>query len=207
MGQASDAELMARMQAGDRNAFGLLVDRYKDSMVNYLTRLTGTRALAEEMAQETFLRLFVHRARYTEQGKLGAFLYRIATNLCRSEQRRQRRQRLLRLGLFAAVNGSAGASAGGSNGHAAVTGVTPQSQLLAQEAQDLLRRAITQLPLRFRVPLVLHEIEGLSYQEVARVTGCRENTIKSRISRGRSQLRRRLEPYVNGAGELSGETS
>lgn len=204
MGQASDAELMARMQAGDRSAFGLLVDRYKDSMVNYLTRMTDSRAQAEEMAQETFLRLYLHRERYSEQGKLGAFLYRIATNLCRSEHRRQRRQRLLRLGFLSSANGSAG----GSNGHAAVTSVTPQSELLAQEAQDLLRRAITQLPLRFRVPLVLHEIEGLSYQEVAQVTGCRENTVKSRISRGRSQLRRRLEPYVNGAGESSsGESS
>jgi RNA polymerase sigma-70 factor (ECF subfamily) len=209
--RSSDADLMTRMRSGDQDAFGQLVDRYKDGIVNYLTRLIDSRAQAEEMAQETFLRLYLHRDRYTEQGKLSAFLYRIATNLCRSEHRRRRRQRLLRLAFLGAANGSNGANGAngsggynGSNGHA-VNRVTPQSMLLKQEAQELLRREICKLPLRFRVPLVLHEIEGLTYQEVARVTGTRENTVKSRISRGRGQLRRKLEPYVTGAGDVSHE--
>lgn len=210
----SDADLMTRMRSGDQDAFGQLVDRYKDSIVNYLTRLIDSRAQAEEIAQETFLRLYLHRDRYTEQGKLSAFLYRIATNLCRSEHRRRRRQRLLRLAFLGAANGSNGANGSGgsggaggysgNNGHA-VNRVTPQSMLLKQEAQELLRREICKLPLRFRVPLVLHEIEGLTYQEVARVTETRENTVKSRISRGRGQLRRKLEPYITGAGDVSHE--
>lgn len=184
----SDAELMSRMQSGDQEAFGHLVDRYKDSVVNYLTRLTNCPSRAEDMAQETFLRLYVTRGRYQELGKLGAFIYRIATNLARSEHRRIRRQRLLRIGFLSDTSGS--------NGHSAAP--TPQTQLLKQEARQLLMRAIGEMPIRFRVPLVLHELEGLSYQQVAVVTGCRENTVKSRISRGRRFLRQRLDPYVNG---------
>ncbi len=93
--QPSDAELMARVREGDRDAFADLVDRHKDAVVSYLTRLAGSRDRAEDLAQETFLRLFRSTGGYTEQGYLRAFLYRIATNLLRSEERRDRRFRFL----------------------------------------------------------------------------------------------------------------
>ena len=93
--EASDADLMAQVRAGDREAFADLVDRHKDAVVNYLTRLTGNRDRAEDLGQETFLRLYRSAAGYVEQGYLRAYLFRIATNLVRSEERRERRQRLL----------------------------------------------------------------------------------------------------------------
>ena len=178
--EASDADLMARVRAGDREAFTDLVERHKDAVVNYLTRLTGSRDRAEDLGQETFLRLYRSAGGYVEQGYLRAYLFRIATNLVRSEERRERRQRLL-LPLLGGEPDRSEPSA-----HAG---------LLRQELQRLLNAAIARLPLRYRVPLVLHEIEGWSYADIAADLDCREGTIKSRIHRGRQALKRQLETY------------
>jgi RNA polymerase sigma-70 factor (ECF subfamily) len=178
----SDAELMARAREGDCAAFAELVDRHKDAVVSYLARLAGDRDRAEDLAQETFLRLFRSAGDYTEQGYLRAYLYRIATNLVRTEERRQRRQRLL-APFFPRDEHAEPAAASG---------------LLRQELHREVAAALARLPLRYRVPLVLHEIEGWSYVEIAEEIGCREGTVKSRVHRGRRQLKARLEPYWNG---------
>ena len=175
----SDAELMARMRVGDREAFAQLVERHKDAVVSYLARLSGSRDHAEDLGQETFLRLFRAAATYNEQGYLRAYLFRIATNLVRSEERRERRLRLL-LPLLGGAEPSAPAAASG---------------LLRQEIHREVAAALATVPMRFRVPLVLHEIEGWSYADIAHDLGCREGTVKSRVHRGRQHLKRRLEPY------------
>lgn len=180
-----DADLMDRVRSGDRDAFSDLVDRHKDAVVNYLTRLTGNRDRAEDLAQETFLRLFRSAGAYTEQGLLRAYLFRIATNLVRSEERRETRLRLLLPFL-------GGGHIGGYSEPAAPSG------LLRQELHREVSSAVAQLPLRYRVPLVLHEIEGWAYADIARELGCREGTVKSRIHRGRQHLKERLAPYWNG---------
>jgi RNA polymerase sigma-70 factor (ECF subfamily) len=177
--EASDALLMAQVRAGDRQAFAELVDRHKDAVVSYLTRITGSRDRAEDLGQETFLRLFRAASTYSEQGYLRAFLFRIATNLVRSEERRERRLRLL-LPLLRSAEAVPPAAAAG---------------LLRQEIHREVAAAIAKVPLRYRVPLVLHEIEGWSYADIAAELDCREGTVKSRIHRGRQQLKQRLEPY------------
>jgi RNA polymerase sigma-70 factor (ECF subfamily) len=176
----SDARLMARVRAGDRDAFGELVDRHKDAVVSYLTRITGNRDRAEDLGQETFLRLFRAAPTYSEQGYLRAFLFRIATNLVRSEERRERRLRLLLPLLGGGEPAAQPAAAAG---------------LLRQEIHREVAAAIAGVPLRYRVPLVLHEIEGWSYADIAAELDCREGTVKSRIHRGRQHLKQRLEPY------------
>jgi RNA polymerase sigma-70 factor (ECF subfamily) len=156
------------------------VDRHKDALVNYLLRLTRSRERAEEHAQEAFLRLYESASRYKEQGHLVAYLYRIATNLVRSEERRERRWQFLSSAFF-------------SNGHRPLP--TPQTQLLQQEVKEKVYSALQELPATYRAPLVLRDIEGWSYQDIAKILGCREGTVKSRINRGRSQLREILEPF------------
>jgi RNA polymerase sigma-70 factor (ECF subfamily) len=180
--QPSDAELMIRVREGDRDAFADLVDRHKDAVVSYLTRLTGHRDHAEDLAQETFLRLFRSARGYHEQGYLRAYLFRIATNLVRSEERRERRLRLL-LPFFPREEHAEPAAPGG---------------LLRRELQREMAAAMAKLPLRYRVPLVLHEIEGWSYVDIAQEIGCREGTVKSRVHRGRQQLKQKLERYWTG---------
>ncbi len=177
-----DAGLMAAVRQGDREAFARLVERHKDAVVNYLARLTGSRDRAEDLGQETFLRLFRAAAGYSERGFLRALLYRIATNLVRSEERRERRLRLLAPFLRRDDRSEPAAAAG----------------LLRDELQREVAAAIAELPLGYRVPLVLHEIEGWPYAEVARELNMSEGTVKSRIHRGRERLRRRLSPYWYG---------
>jgi len=177
-----DATQMARVRSGDRDAFAELVDRHKDAVVNYLTRLTGNRDRAEDLAQETFLRLFRSAGSYSEQGLLRGYLFRIATNLVRSEERREKRLRLLMPFLGRQEHAEPAAPSG----------------LLRQEMHREVSAAVAQLPLRYRVPLVLHEIEGWAYADIAQALGCREGTVKSRIHRGRQHLKERLAPYWQG---------
>lgn len=174
---------MGRVKNGDREAFGALVERHKNRLVRYLTVLARDRDRAEEIAQETFVRLFELSSRYEERGQFVPYLYRIATNLLRTEQRKLRRRSLL-LKVFS------------SNGvhHAP----SPQAVALKDELAKRLTEALSALPLRYRSPLVLREMEGWSYTEIATALRCGEGTVKSRIHRGRRRLRSLLEPYWNG---------
>lgn len=177
-----EAELMQRLQGGDREAFVALVERHKDAVVSYLARLCGNRDRAEDLAQETFLRLFRSAAGYSERGLLRAYLFRIATNLLRSEERRERRHRLLAPFLRSGETVEPAAPDG----------------LLRQEVRREVTQALAALPLRYRVPLVLYEIEGWPYLEIARQLALSEGTVKSRIHRGRERLRRKLASYWYG---------
>ncbi len=179
----TDAQLMQRVRSGDREAFGDLVDRHKDKLVGYLTRLTADRSRAEDLAQEAFLRLFRAASSYREQGQLSAYLFRIAHNLLRSEERKARRWQLLTPRLVAA------APAGPPSPHA---------ELVSRETSRHLEQALAALPLKFRAPLVLYEIEGCSYRTISEVLACSEGTVKSRIARARGRLRDALAPIWNG---------
>jgi RNA polymerase sigma-70 factor (ECF subfamily) len=183
LGAQDDAALMVRVQLGDRQAFGDLVGRYENAVVNYLTRLTRDRSRAEELAQEAFLRLYERASRYQERGQLLPYVLRIATNLLRSDERRSRRWRTLQRLV-------------GSTPTPAEPG--QERRLLSAEATRVVEEALTALPLRYRSPLVLREIEGLSYREIAVALGCREGTVKSRINRARERLKALLQPYWHG---------
>lgn len=178
---AGDAALMERLRRGDREAFARLVDRHKDPLVAYLARLTGSPDRAQDLAQEAFLRVFQSAGSYRERGQFTAWLYRIATNLVRSEGRRERRWSLLAPEL--ARERSAPVEPGG-----------PRS-VLRQQMQRRLAEALARLPLDLRAPLVLFEVEGWAQRDVARALGCREGTVKSRIHRARKRLREELAPY------------
>ena len=179
-----DGSLFARARAGDGDALTCLVDRHKDALVNYVTRLSGCRDRAEDVAQDTFLRLLERSARYVEQGMLRPYLFRIATNLVRTGQRREQRWRLLRPKLVA------------SNG----TRVEPAqvSALERQELGALLARSLQAVPLKYRAPLVLRDVEEWSYAEIADLLNCKTGTVKSRIHRGRAMLRTLVAPHWNG---------
>lgn len=179
----ADGALMALVRRGDERAFAALVERYEHSIVNYLCRLTGCRDRAEDLAQETFVRLFQHAARYQEQGQFAAYLYRIATNLVRSEERRKRRWRVIDNVLQKAPE---------------TPQVLPSGDVLRSEVQAVVSEAIQELPVHFRAPLVLREIEDRSYEEIAKALDCRVGTVKSRINRAKAQLREKLRRYWEG---------
>ena len=131
--------------------------------------LVGNRERAEDYAQEAFVRLYQNADRYEERGKLAPYLFRIATNLVRSDQRRSMRWKSLFPMLVT---------------HSNDTTVSPHRHAVQDEIQDQVREAIEALPVTFRAPLVLREMEQWSYQEIADALGTNEGTVKSRISAG-----------------------
>ena len=184
----TDGDLLARARNGHPEAFAVLVDRYKNPLVGYLISLVRDRERAEDLAQESFLRLYEKGSNYREQGLLQAYLFRIATNLLRSEERRKARWNRIRT-LFVSSNG---------HGPEPAEAPTQEKRLLRSEESRRLRRAIAELPLHYRAPLVLHEIDGWRYREIGEALGCREGTVKSRIHRGRQILRQELEDQWEG---------
>ena len=182
----TDGELMARVSAADAEAFTAIVERYKDSLVNYLTHMTGSRDRAEEHAQAAFVRLYENASRYREEGKLAPYLFRIATNLVRTEAVRNRFRQLALLRFW----------------HRDETrNESPLRDLQRRELQREVTDALAALPPAYRAAVVLREVEGWSYQEIASTVGCSEGTVKSRIARGREQLRKRLLPFYDGVAE------
>lgn len=181
--EPTDGQLLAKARSGDTTAFADLIDRHKDAVVNYLTKLTGSRDEAEDYAQEAFLRLYERAQNYDERGYFKAYLYRIATNLVRSAQRRKRRWRVVHSMIS-------------KNGHHEPA---QQAQVLRSEAGQRVREAVQQLPMRYRVPLVLYTVDEWPYRRIAEFLGCQEGTVKSRIHRGRNLIRKQMMPYMNGS--------
>ena len=179
----TDDALMQRVREGDDDAFAEIVDRYKDSLVNYLTHLVRSRDRAEEVAQDAFVRLYRNAEKYKQQERLGPYLFRIATNLVVTEARREKRWSLLLPRLHASSRHSE---------------PPPDTNLLTSEIQRQVASAIDRLPVQYRAPLVLFEIEEWSYDEIAKALDIRCGTVKSRISRARDLLRRHLAPWWTG---------
>jgi RNA polymerase sigma-70 factor (ECF subfamily) len=177
----SDATLMQRVVGGDEAAFAEIVGRYKNPLVNYLTHLVRSRERAEEVAQDAFVRLYRNASKYREQERLGPYLYRIATNLVVTDVRREKRWSLLLPRLHASTN---------------LTVTQPDAGLFVDEIQKKVSAALERLPVKYRAPIVLCDIEEWSYEEIARALECRVGTVKSRIFRGREMLRRQLAPYM-----------
>ena len=187
----TDGELLARSRDGDAAAFSELIDRHKNAIVNYLTKLTGSREEAEDYAQEAFLRIYQRAGNYDERGYFKAYLYRIGTNLVRSAQRRQKRWQVVH-------------SLISINGHHVEP--SQQKRVLRDEIAQRLRKAVSELPLRYRVPLVLYEVDEWPYRRIAQFLDCREGTVKSRIHRARRALRTELEGILKPSRRSGGDS-
>ena len=187
----SDHALIEATKSGDEAAFAEIMDRYRNPITNYLYRFLNDYEEAVDLAQETFVRVYFAIDRYHTQFAFSTYIYRIATNLAISEIRRRKRRRLLSLtGLFQ------------SEADEAVEFQPPDLKPLAdkvmvdEERDQTIARAIAALPEKYRVPIILRDIEGRSYDEVADIMGLGLGTTKSRISRARALLKEKLQHYI-----------
>ncbi len=191
-----DARLMLAVQAGDPMAFEELMARNQTRVRSFLLRFVGSLQLAEDLAQEVFLRVFKHRASYRQEAKFTTWLYRVAHNVAFNALRAKgRRPEALFSGVSSSNLGST-TSVDFENSIMEKTGSTPTRQLAKVELQQIVRDAVDALPPRQREAILLSRFEGLSYQEIADVMNMSPQAVKSLVCRAKMKLKEALEPYV-----------
>ena len=188
----SDRELMERVKHGDTSAFNLIVQRHKVLLTNFAYRFLGDREMAEDIVQETFLRVYKNAERYrSDKAGLRTWMYRIAANLCKNELRNRGRRWKI---LVKPVIGNQDDSDPIEDIPDAVPG--PDSQLEKKELQETLAAAITRLPEKLRAVIILRDIDGMTYEEISQITEKPVGTVKSRLNRARLMLKDKMASYV-----------
>jgi RNA polymerase sigma-70 factor (ECF subfamily) len=180
--EQTDEDLIARFQEGERGGFEELVERHKDRVVNFAYRITGNIADAEDVAQDTFLRIFRKKDSYAPVAKFNTWMYTIASNLAKTRLRQRRRHDIF------SIHGRA------SGDDEREFELPDASRLPDAEADrammmERLERAMLELPAKFKEVLVLCDVEDLPYEEICRITGLNAGTLKSRLNRARARLR------------------
>ncbi len=196
----SDHALLEATRAGDEDAFAELVGRYRNQITSYIYRMTNDYEEAVDLAQETFVRLYRAAGRYQTTHAFSTYLYRIATNLLYriatnlaiSELRKRKRRRLV--SLTGLLNPGDGGEAVDFN--PADERPLQDVNLVETERREAISRAISTLPEKYRAPLVLRDVQGKSYDEIAAILATSEGTVKSRINRARNFLRDKMHAYL-----------
>lgn len=181
-----ERELIARLQKRDEAAFEELIRQYEKKVYTLCFRMCGNSEDAEEAAQDAFLALWRGIDRFRQESSLSTWIYRLATNTCIDTLRRRKKQ-----------SGSVSLDDEELFVDAVDTSPQPQETVEHRETQKLLQEGLSALPEEYRKVLILREIEGLSYTEIAESASIELGTVKSRISRGRSLLRNFLSGNGN----------
>ena len=180
----TDEELIKRFQDGDVDAYSELVMRYKDPLFNYVARMMKDRVFAEDIVQETFVRVYHNRDRYQQIAKFSTWIYTIAINLTKTELRRQSLRRFFSL---------SGMTEDGKSfelpDHKVNLEKTAEDSIIRLQ----IREAIDKLSKTFREVIILRDIQELSYDEISKIVGVPLGTVKSRVNRGRTRLKKLLQ--------------
>ena len=186
----SDHALIESTKQGDEAAFAEIVSRYRNPLTNYLFRMLNDYEEAVDLAQETFVRVYFAIERYHTEYAFSTYIYRIATNLAISEIRKRKRRTILSLtGLFQADADD------NTEFQPADDKALPDKDLIDDEQGRVIARAIATLPPKYRVPVILRDVEGKTYDEIAAILELGLGTTKSRISRARALLKEKLRNY------------
>ncbi len=192
----TDREVLQKA-AKDQGYLSILVQRYRIPLYNFVFRFVGDRETAEDVVQETFLRCLRHSHQFPAIEQVSTWLYTIAGNLAKTELRRRKRWHWIPIGpseeeersaFYEPVDG----------------GQLPGEQTDTHQVKDTVVEAIHQLPDEFREAVLLRDLNGLSYEEIAKIINCPVGTVKSRVNRGRLRLQKTLR---NLAEEVIGTLS
>jgi len=189
----TDVQLMLDVKAGDEASFELLLRKYRTPLVNFLYRMVRDTGVAEELAQEVFLRVYRAREDYAPSAKFTTWMFRIATNLALNSVR-DNRHRQMEISMDQPVDfGEEEARA------VEVPDRSPsvEQQLVARSRADMILKAIHALPEKQRAAVLLHKYQELDYDEIARVLECSESALKSLLFRAYETLRVELAPLVS----------
>ncbi len=189
--EMTDEELMLRVQAGEKACYDILVGRYKVRLFNYLLRMVSDPDVAEEVAQDAFVRAYINADKYRTIARFSTWLYTIATNLVRNRFRKKKRRPPV-LSLFFK------ATPDGEEMVHEIPDPSPNPEQIAvgHDLERLIAQATEQIPERYREPFLLREVNQLSYEEIRAVTGLKLGTVRSRINRARTHFRKVIEPLL-----------
>ncbi len=181
---SDEKQLIRECLAGRTEAFGELVIRYQDRLYNALCGILNSSDDARDVAQDAFVQAFQQLKTFRGQSAFYSWLFRIALNAAASQRRRTRRN---------VTSIDAAREQSGSDPPDRHPSSAPSHAMETDERRAAVQSALARLPAEFRIPLVLKEIDGMKYHEIAAVVGCPVGTVRSRIHRARSELRERLE--------------
>ena len=189
--ELEDNQLVARFLDGERLAFPELVQRYQTRLLNFIYRTIGDRDRAEDLVQETFIRVYRHLHRFDQSKKFSTWIYTIASNLSKNELRNRSRNPLV---LFQTIKKNWEAD------HRPLqwedTSYRPDDLYRKRHLRDLVEKAIEQLPEHHRVVFVLREMEGKTYEEISEITSVNLGTVKSRLNRARNNFAQIIAPML-----------
>jgi RNA polymerase sigma-70 factor, ECF subfamily len=186
----AEAEFIERLKRGEAAAFEELVAERSGEIYGLLFRLTENSEEARDLTQETFLRAFQSIDRFRGEADLRTWIYRIAINQARNRWRWWRRRRRDTTVSLDAEHGSSGQTLMAT---LAELSENPEQQTLAHERESALRSALQRVGRAYRETVILRDIEGFTYEEIATTLGINVGTVKSRLARGRQELRQKLE--------------
>jgi RNA polymerase sigma-70 factor (ECF subfamily) len=188
---ASDAAVMLRVAAGDEAGFDYLVQKYHRAMIHFLFRMVHNEAIAEEMAQEVFLRVYRSRESYRAEAKFTTWLYRIATNLAVNHARDTKHERTAQTVYLDAPDPETGTTPD-------VADEVPSAEqnLLRQERMAAIRTHVMALPERQRMAVLMHKYQGMDYRQIGEVLKLSESATKSLLFRAYQTLRDKLKDFV-----------
>lgn len=188
-----DVQLMLRVKEGDQAAFSQLVASYKDRLIGVFSHLLHDQDVAEDLAQEVFLRVYKARERYEPTAKFSTWIFRIANNLASNTRRNRGRRKEVPLDVR--DSGPLG-SRPEEKMLAEKSGMMPTRQIAKRELQDVVRQALATLNERQRMAVMLHKFEGMSYADIGQAMEMTVPAVKSLLSRARENLRDALEQHI-----------
>ena len=188
----TDSEVVQASLDGDARAFSELVSRYDQRLLNFVYRTIGDRERAQDLVQETFVRVYRHLQRFDQDKKFSTWIYTIASNLAKNELRNRSRNPLI---LFQTIKKS------WDSDHRPLewedTQYKPDDLFRKRHLRQKVEEAVKQLPEHHRIVFVLREMEGKTYEEIADITGCNLGTVKSRLNRARNNFATIVAPMID----------
>ncbi len=188
---ASDAAIMLRVAEGDEAGFNYLVEKYHRAMIHFLFRMVHNQAIAEELAQEVFLRVYRSRTSYRAEAKFSTWLYRIATNLAVNHARDTWRQRSVQTVYLDAADEETGTTPDVADDEPTV-----EQRMLREERMAAIRTHVMALPERQRLAVLMHKYQGMDYRQIGEVLKLSESATKSLLFRAYQTLRDKLKDFV-----------
>src|SRR5271157_4368511 len=187
----SDAEVMLRVAAGDDGAFDYLVEKYRRPMISFMYRMTHNQAVAEELAQEVFLRVYRSRQSYAASAKFTTWLYRIATNLAVNHARDTKYERPENTVNIDEPDTETGLTVDVADGS-----LNAEQTILRRERLAAIRHQVEALPERQRMAVIMHKYQDMDYKQIAAVLKLSESATKSLLFRAYETLRETLKRFL-----------